>query len=70
MPEAQLEDLVFQAIKNGKSTPAELIAAVKDASKDASREAILEAVWRLADMGEVDFTAQRKIVAKKRLHAA
>jgi hypothetical protein len=66
MPESQLEDLVFQAIKSGKSTPAELI----DAVKGASREAILEAVWRLADMGEVDFTSQRKIVAKKRLHAA
>lgn len=66
MPETQLEDQVFQAIKSGKNTPAELIATVKG----ASREAILEAVWRLADLGEVDFTPQRKIVAKKRLHAA
>lgn len=66
MPESELEELVFQAIKNGKSTPKELVSAIKG----ESREAILEAMWRLADLGVVDFTAQRKIVAKKRLHAA
>lgn len=60
---AQMEDLVFEAIKSGKDTPDALVAAIPG----AYRHEILGAVWRMADLGEVDFTADRKVFAKKRL---
>jgi len=58
----QMEDQVFEAIQKGANTPDLLVAALPNAYRDE----ILSAVWRMADLGEVDFTKDRKVVAKKR----